>query len=134
MANDQSPYDVILVDLSVATPANSSLKVFDVGIPMGDVFVLQLPAAAVGGVFLRIGSPKNKQIPLRLEGQNFHIYQTQVQGGLYIDCPVAFPGATLILFVGIQDLEYFARQNTTEQRLLQLLQALTARVGGGVRP
>src|SRR5690242_13190442 len=100
MSDDQAPYKVITVDLTVATPSSSSAKVLDKGIPIGDVAILQLPPAAVGLVQLRIGGPNADQVPLRLEGQNFHIYQTRVQGGIYVDNPQALAGpANLILFV-----------------------------------
>lgn len=95
------PYDVLEIDLT--TPRSRPFQILDRGIPIGDVAILQLPAVAVGLIKLRIGDRRAKPFPLRLEGQNFHVYQQRVDGGLYLDNPVGFPGVTLIIFVGIAD-------------------------------
>lgn len=132
MSEDQSPYKILTIDLTGPTPASSSAQILDKGIPIGDVAILQLPAAAVGQVFLRIGGPNADKIPLRLEGQNFHIYRTKVQGGIYLDNAVGFAGVSLVIFVGIQDTAY--EELLANRQLDALLRGLAAQLAGGVKP
>ena len=99
----EAPYDVVEVDLTNPTPAGKPEKILDRGINIGDVAILELPPAAVGNVFLRIGSVNAKKIKLKLEGQNFHVYQQRVAGGLYLDHELALPGSILSVFVGIAE-------------------------------
>lgn len=99
-------YKVVNIDLSAAT--TEPKEIFSRDTEISDVGVLELPAVAVGNVFLHLGSPRADGIPLRLEGQNFHIETESdgaehhgLLGGAFLTIGAGLGAVTLRLLIGI---------------------------------
>lgn len=68
--------------------------------PVTDVGVLNLPAGAVGGVFLHLGQ-KGDPIPLYLSGQNFHLAQPETTG-VWVSVPAALGAINVTFLIGLE--------------------------------
>jgi len=68
--------------------------------PVTDVGILNLPAAAAGLVYLHLGQ-KGDPIPLYLTGQNFHLAQPETTG-VWVSVPAAVGAMNVTFLVGLQ--------------------------------
>lgn len=101
-------YKMVTVDLS--QPTTEPKEIFDRDKEISDVGVIELPGVAVGGVLLHLGQPRADGIPLRLEGQNFHVetepdpesgIREGLTGGVYVTIPAGLGATTLRLLIGL---------------------------------
>lgn len=97
----QTPYFVVNVSLAAIIGLGAQEgRLAPSGMPVTDVGILDLPAGAVGKIFLHLGQ-KGDAIPLNLIGQNFHLAQPE-DTGVWVDVPAAVAGTTVVFLVGLQ--------------------------------
>ena len=97
----QTPYFVQNISLAaILAKGDKAGQIAPAGMPVTDIGVLDLPAGAVGKIFLHLGQ-KGDPIPLNLIGQNFHLANPE-DTGIWVSVPVAVPGVTVVFLVGLE--------------------------------
>jgi len=97
----QTPYFVRDISVAVIIKLGSpESKLAPPNMPVTDIGVLNLPAGAVGGIFLHIGQ-KGDPIPLNLTGQNFHLAQPETTG-IWVSVPAALGALNVTFLIGLE--------------------------------
>lgn len=98
----QTPYFVKDVPVSAALKLGDKAgQLAPNGMPVTDVGILNLPAAAAGLIFLHLGQ-KGDPIPLYLTGQNFHLAQPE-DTGVWVSVPAGGgPAVNVTFLVGLE--------------------------------
>lgn len=97
----QTPYFVRDVPLDVPIALGSpASRLAPKGMPVTDVGILNLPAGAVGGIFLHLGQ-KGDPIPLHLTGQNFHLAQPETTG-VWVSVPAGLGAIAVTFLIGLE--------------------------------